>query len=237
MADEVVVDVNGLVKRFRAGEREVEILHSVNLQVRRGEFVALIGQSGSGKSTLLNLLGALDRPSAGTLRIAGQQIAELSDDGLADLRGTRIGFIFQFHYLLDEFTCRENALMPIILRKGLASREDVAHVTGLLQRVGLGHRLDSMAGTMSGGEQQRTAVVRALANNPALVLADEPTGNLDSTSGREVFKLMREMNRESGVAFIMATHDERMARAADRVLHIEDGTLHEEAVASVVDLP
>jgi len=152
---------------------------------------------------------------------------ELESDDLANLRNCKIGFIFQYHYLLDEFTCLENALMPILIRKGVPDPEDVERVTELLRRVGLGHRLGNRPPALSGGEQQRTAVVRALANEPRLVLADEPTGNLDSISGKQVYDLMRSMNRELGIAFVMVTHDDRLAREADRVLRIQDGYLEE----------
>lgn len=160
--------------------------------------------------------------------IAGQDLAELDDDELADLRNARTGLIFQFHYLQDEFTCLENALMPITIRKGVASDEDVDRVVGLLRRVSLDHRLDNRPNQLSGGEQQRTAIVRALANQPRLVLADEPTGNLDSRSGAQVFDLMREINEETGVAFVMVTHDDRLAAQADRTVRIEDGLLFED---------
>lgn len=210
------------------GAVPVPVLHGIDLRVMPGEFVAVLGQSGSGKSTLLNCLGALDRPTGGRVIIAGQDLADLDDDELADLRNARIGFIFQFHYLQDEFTCLENALMPITIRKGVPSDEDIDRVVGLLGRVSLDHRLDNRPNQLSGGEQQRTAIVRALANQPRLVLADEPTGNLDSRSGAQVFDLMREINEETGVAFVMVTHDDRLAAQADRTVRIEDGLLYED---------
>ncbi len=203
------------------------MLHGIDLTIRAGEFVAVVGQSGSGKSTLLNILGALDRPTEGTVALEGVPFQELESDDLANLRNCKIGFIFQYHYLLDEFTCVENALMPILIRKGVPDSEDVERVSELLRRVGLGHRLGNRPPALSGGEQQRTAVVRALANEPRLVLADEPTGNLDSVSGKQVYDLMRSMNRELGIAFIMVTHDDRLAQEADRVLRIQDGYLEE----------
>lgn len=222
----LVVDASRVVKVY-PGVEPLEVLHGVTLQVQRGEFVAVVGQSGSGKSTLLNLLGALDRPTAGEIVIAGQSLATLNAEQLASLRNSTIGFIFQSHYLLEEFTCLENALMPVLISKGAAGAEDLTRVRGLLERVRLGERLRNHPSAMSGGEQQRTAVVRALANNPRLVLADEPTGNLDSVNGREVFALMRDMNRNFHTAFIMVTHDERLAAEADRVLRIQDGKLEE----------
>ena len=201
------------------------VLHGIDLEVRAREFVAIVGQSGSGKSTLLNLLGALDVPTGGTVLINGVDIATMSEAERACLRNNDIGFIFQFHHLLDEFTCLENALMPITIRYGDATDAQRARVMSLLQRVGLGHHLHKRPDEMSGGQNQRCAIVRALANAPKIVLADEPTGNLDRRSGEEVFALMREMNRDSGVAFVMITHDDRLAQTADRILLIEDGVL------------
>lgn len=222
----LVVETRDLHKTYY-GKVDVPVLHGIEMQVRSGEFIAIIGQSGSGKSTLLNILGALDRPTGGTVRIAGVDISTLDDDGLAELRSDTVGFVFQSHYLLDEFTCLENALMPITIRHGAPRREERERVTGILRRVGLGDQLHQTPDTMSGGQNQRCAIIRALANQPRLVLADEPTGNLDSRSGEEVFALMREMTREFGVAVIMVTHDDRLARAADRVLLIEDGLIQE----------
>ena len=208
----------------------VMVLKGIHLGVKPGEFLAVVGQSGSGKSTLLNLLGALDRPSAGKVLIEGEDISRLDDDQLATLRGERIGFIFQSHYLLDEFTCLENALMPILVRRGDPLPEEEKRVRGLLDRVGLSHRLKHRPPQLSGGECQRVAIVRALANQPHLLLADEPTGNLDTTNSREVFALLRQMNQSTGAALVMVTHDERLARTADRIVRIEDGVLMEGAL-------
>jgi len=216
------------LRKTYPGVVPVKVLHGIDMRVTAGEFVAVLGQSGSGKSTLLNCLGALDRPTSGRVMIAGEDLARLDDDELADLRNSQVGFIFQSHYLQDEFTCLENALMPVAIRKGEPDDGDVERVSDLLRRVGLGHRLRNLPGQLSGGEQQRTAIVRALANQPRLVLADEPTGNLDSRSGEKVFQVMREINEETGVAFIMVTHDDRLAAQADRILRIEDGLLSEE---------
>lgn len=222
----VVVEARDLRKTY-FGKVDVPVLFGVDFTIRAQEFVAIVGQSGSGKSTLLNLLGALDTPTGGTVIINGVDISKLEEDELASLRSDQVGFIFQFHYLLDEFSCLENALMPVTIRQGEASESDRQRVIGLLQRVGLGNRINHRPEEMSGGENQRCAIVRALANAPRIVLADEPTGNLDSHSGHEVFRLMRQMNRESGVAFVMITHDDRLAQAADRILLIEDGLVHE----------
>lgn len=222
----LVIETQGLRKTYLS-KIVVPVLHGVDLQIRAGEFVAIMGQSGSGKSTLLNILGALDVPTAGIVRINGVDIATLSENELAILRSDEIGFVFQFHHLLDEFTCLENALMPITIRYGDETAAQRAHVISLLQCVGLGEELPKRPHEMSGGQNQRCAIVRALANEPKIVLADEPTGNLDRHSGQEVFALMREMNRDSGAAFVMVTHDDRLAQAADRILLIEDGLLRE----------
>ncbi len=227
---DAAAEVIGLKKTY-FGARPVEVLHGLDFRVEPGELVAVVGQSGSGKSTLLNCLGALDRPTEGEVIIDGLRLADLDEDELADLRNSRVGFIFQFHHLLDEWTCLENAMMAMAIRKGTPSEEDYERVIGLLERVGLGHRLDNRPSQLSGGEQQRTAVVRALANDPRLVLADEPTGNLDSKSGQEVFNLIHDMNHETGVALVMVTHDERLAQDADRIVRIEDGLLSEDAPA------
>lgn len=223
---QIVVQTQGLKKTY-FGKVETPVLHGIDIEIRSGEFVAIMGQSGSGKSTLLNILGALDVPTGGNVLIDGVDIATLSEDGLAGLRNRVVGFVFQFHYLLDELSCLENALTPITIRKGEANEEDTARVTKLLERVGLGAQIHKRPDTMSGGQNQRCAIVRALANQPKIVLADEPTGNLDSRSGDEVFKIMREMSIENGVAFIMVTHDDRLAQEADRILMIEDGLVHE----------
>jgi lipoprotein-releasing system ATP-binding protein len=224
----LAVEVIGLKKTYNPGTTNaVSVLHGVDMIARSGEFIAIIGQSGSGKSTLLNILGALDIPTEGKVCIDGVDISTLNSDGLANLRGKKVGFVFQFHYLLDEFTCLENALMPVTIQKGAPEKEDVEYARRLLSRVGLESQLKKHPNQMSGGQQQRNAIVRALANRPKVVLADEPTGNLDSRSGQEVFTLMREIAKETGVAFLMVTHDERLAAAADRILRIEDGLMQE----------
>jgi ABC-type lipoprotein export system ATPase subunit len=222
----LVVETRKLRKTY-FGKVDVPVLHGIDIQIRAEEFVAIIGQSGSGKTTLLNILGALDVPTGGTVLINGVDISTLEEDELAWLRSDEVGFIFQFHYLLDEFTCLENALMPLTIRHGEAAEEERERIIGLLERVGLGDQLHKRPDEMSGGQNQRCAIVRALANSPKIVLADEPTGNLDSRSGKEVFEMMREMNRASGVAFVMITHDDRLAQAADRIMLIEDGLIHE----------
>lgn len=222
----IVIETKGLKKTY-FGKVNVPVLFGLDIQIRAREFVAIVGQSGSGKSTLLNILGALDVPTGGIVEINGVNISKLDADGLAMLRSDQVGFIFQAHYLLNEFTCLENALMPITIRKGKASRDERQNVLELLRRVGLESQINKYPDEMSGGQNQRCAIVRALANKPKIILADEPTGNLDSRSGAEVFEMMREMNRESGVAFVMITHDDRLAQAADRILLIADGRIRE----------
>lgn len=221
---QLVIETIGLKKTYQ-GKLPTPVLFGIDLRVVAGEFVSIIGQSGSGKSTLLNILGALDVPSEGLVKIDGVDISTLTDDGLAVLRSEVVGFVFQAHFLLEELTCLENAVLPIIIRKGSATPEEIEWIHGLLVRVGLGGQLHKSPDTMSGGENQRCAIVRALANRPRIVLADEPTGNLDSHSGEDVFQLMRQMSAEIGIAFVMVTHDERLAHAADRILMIEDGLM------------
>jgi lipoprotein-releasing system ATP-binding protein len=222
----LVIETRGLKKTY-FGKVNIPVLLGIDLQIREQEFVAIIGQSGSGKSTLLNILGALDVPTDGKVFINGVDISTLADDELAILRSDEVGFIFQAHYLLNEFTCLENALIPITIRHGEADEEQTTRVLNLLERVGLTDQINKHPDEMSGGQNQRCAIVRSLANSPKIILADEPTGNLDKTSGEEVFALMREMNRESGVAFVMITHDDRLAQQADRILLIEDGNVIE----------
>lgn len=222
----LVIETRDLKKTY-FGKVNVPVLHGLDIEIYAREFVAIIGQSGSGKSTLLNILGALDVPTGGKVFINGVDISLLNEDELAQLRSDDVGFIFQAHYLLNEFTCLENALMPITIRHGEADEEQRMRVLKLLERVGLSDQINKFPDAMSGGQNQRCAIVRSLANAPKIILADEPTGNLDSASGEEVFQLMREMNRESGVAFVMITHDDRLAQEADRILLIEDGNIFE----------
>lgn len=223
-----VVKTVALTKTYNLNTpNAVSPLRGVDMEAYPGEFIAIIGQSGSGKSTLLNIIGALDVPTTGEVIIDGINIGTLKSDGLAEVRGKKIGFVFQFHHLLNEFTCLENALMPVTIQKGVPNPEDVAYARRLLERVGLESQVNKKPSRMSGGQQQRNAIVRALSNKPRVVLADEPTGNLDSRSGQEVFNLMREIAKETGVTFLMVTHDERLAKAADRIMRIDDGLMME----------
>lgn len=223
-----VIQAEGVRKTYCQGTpHAVEVLRGVDLHVDRGEFVAIVGQSGSGKSTLLNLLGALDTPTTGTISLAGRELTGLNSRELARLRNQSIGFIFQFHHLLEELTCLENVLVPLMIAHGRPRPAQIDHATALLDRVGLTSQLQKSPSQLSGGQQQRCSIVRALVHSPQLILADEPTGNLDSRSGADVFALMREMNTELGVAFVMITHDDRLAQAADRLCRMEDGILTE----------
>lgn len=218
------VETIDLHKRYNGGVG-TWALRGVNFRMARGEFVALIGASGSGKSTLLNMVGALDRPTSGSVLIDGQNTSRLNDDGLAAIRGDTLGFIFQFHHLLGEFTVLENAMMPLSIRRGSVAREDKRWVEWLLNRVGLADKMHCRPRQLSGGQQQRAAIVRALANRPKVVLADEPTGNLDTRNGGMVFDLLRELNSQLGIGFVLVTHDDRLAREVERVVAVEDGRI------------
>jgi lipoprotein-releasing system ATP-binding protein len=212
------------------GERVVtRVLHDVSFALAAGEFAALIGPSGSGKSTLLHLLGLLDRPTSGRILLRGCHTAELGQRALGRFRGRTIGFVFQFHHLLPAFTALENVMMPMLADRGRRDEEMRQRASSLLDRVGLADRKDSRVTDLSGGQQQRVAVARALSMSPALVLADEPTGNLDSKSGDQVFGLLRQFNREQGTAFLIVTHDARLAARCDRVLELVDGRITSDA--------
>jgi len=211
------------VNKVYGGEVPTHVLHDIDLTVLPGEFVAVVGASGSGKTTLLNLLGLLDHATSGAVLVQGRDVSGLRPDEMSCLRRDLLGFVFQAHHLLPEFTVLENALMPANLRGAAAARASRPRVVAMLERVGLGHRLHFHPGQLSGGQQQRAAIIRALSNDPAVVLADEPTGNLDTASGREVFQLMRELNRETGKAFVMVTHDPRLQAEVDRVVTLVDG--------------
>jgi lipoprotein-releasing system ATP-binding protein len=218
------VEVSGLVKSYPTATSRVEVLHRLDLSVPAGEMVAIIGASGVGKSTLLHVLGGLDAFDAGTVTIGDAAIHTMSDDARVRFRNRQVGFVFQFHHLLPEFTALENAEMPLrIAGIGAAERRDRAHA--VLERVGLAHRLDHRPGALSGGEQQRVAVARALVARPSLLLADEPTGNLDEHTASGLQDLLREMHREHGLTSIIATHNSELARACDRVLRLESGRL------------
>jgi lipoprotein-releasing system ATP-binding protein len=201
-----ILKLEGVCKAYNVGlPTETEVLHDIDLELDHGEFLALIGPSGSGKSTLLNIVGLLDRPTSGRLLIKGQDTAALSDTEITRLRGHTIGFVFQYHLLISAFTARENVMMPLLVDRGFPSAEIEARANRLLAQVGLEKFAGNLANNMSGGQQQRVAVARALAMNPDLVLADEPTGNLDTKSADAVFELMRQVNRDSGTSFLLVT--------------------------------
>ena len=218
------IEAIGLHKEYRDGARRVSVLADVDLCVEPGERLGIIGESGIGKSTLLHLLGGLDRPSGGTVRIGDTDLNKCDDRELAHLRNHRIGFVFQFHHLLGDFTAQENVMMPSLIA-GASPEEAARHSRELLARVGLEDRLSHRPGELSGGEQQRVAVARAIVRSPALVLADEPTGNLDPQTAAEVEDLLRELNREQGLTLVVVTHSERLAREMDRCLRLRGGKL------------
>jgi lipoprotein-releasing system ATP-binding protein len=221
---EPVVHLAGVHKVFNAGQpNETEVLHGIDLRLERGEFCAVMGPSGSGKSTLLNIVGLLDRPSAGTLAICGEETTRLDEQALTRLRGQSIGFVFQYHHLLSAFTALENVMMPMLGAAGFADAAMAQRAADLLDRVGLADRRDHLAGNLSGGQQQRVAVARALAMDPALLLADEPTGNLDTKSADSVFELLRRFNREHGMAVLFVTHNPALAQRCDKILQVIDG--------------
>ncbi len=207
------------------GSSPTRALSAVNLTISRGEFVSIVGPSGSGKSTLLHLIGALERPTSGELRIAGHNVSNMDTEERASLRRNVIGFVFQFHYLLPDFTVLENVLMPASIAHGQPTREDREEAVTLLKRVGLVDRMHHRATDISGGQQQRVAIARALAGGKPLVLADEPTGNLDTHASDEAFALMREFHSSLGVTFVVITHNPDLARRSDRVISITDGRL------------
>ena len=221
---DTVLMCQGLGMTYAEGRLRTPVFDGLDLAVQKGETVAILGASGAGKSTLLHLLGGLDTPTAGEVFVAGQQMSALSDKARGTLRNRALGFVYQFHHLLPEFTALENVMLPVLL-SGADVAEGRKRATALLEAVGLGHRLQHKPGELSGGERQRAAVARALVNNPACVLGDEPTGNLDEKTAATVFDLMLGLNREQGTSLVLVTHDRRLARRLDRVMELHEGKL------------
>ncbi len=224
MANEFVVRTRGLVKEFHMGDETLRALNGVDLDIRRGEYLSIMGPSGSGKSTLFNAIGGLDRPDSGSVFINDVDMAQLDARELAYLRCHTIGYIFQTFNLLPSMTALENVALPTVFA-GLTTDEGIERGIEVLNKVGLGHRLHHRPSQLSGGQQQRVAIARALANNPSIVLADEPTGNLDLKTGEEIIHLLRELNQNEGVTIISATHDYKMVDVSDRVVWIRDGKI------------
>jgi lipoprotein-releasing system ATP-binding protein len=219
-----MITVTNLHKSFAIGEQTLAVLKGINLTISHGELIAIVGASGAGKSTLLHILGLLDHPTRGTVHFEGQDLFQLAEPARADFRNRRIGFVFPFHHLLPEFTALENACMPALIQRR-QPEEVEKEARSILDEVGLGARLNHKPGELSGGEQQRVAVARALLQKPDLVLADEPTGNLDTRTGEALFSLMRELNKSRGTTFVIVTHNDKLSAQADRIVYMQDGQI------------
>jgi len=226
--NDAVIWVEDLHKIYKMGDNEVHALRGVSLTVRRGEIVAIMGPSGSGKSTLMNILGCLDQPTYGLYVLDGRDVSKMSDDALATARNKMVGFVFQSFNLLARTSALENVVLPLVYA-GATHKQRKKRAREVLESVGLGDRLDHTSNELSGGQQQRVAIARALVNNPAIILADEPTGNLDSTSGREIMEILQRLNHEAGMTVILVTHDPNVTRYAQRVIQLFDGRILREA--------
>lgn len=218
-----ILSAHQVQRSFNDGRNHVEVLKGIDIHINAGEFVAVIGASGSGKSTLLHVLGGLDRPTAGEIYLKGARFDHLDEATRGYLRNQHLGFVYQFHHLLPEFSALENVCMPLMLREGTQFKQVTEKAEQLLQQVGLSHRLSHKPGELSGGERQRVALARALITDPDLILADEPTGNLDRHTAQGIFELLAELRQQRQMAMLIVTHDESLAHAADRVLHMRDG--------------
>ncbi|WP_111892139.1 lipoprotein-releasing ABC transporter ATP-binding protein LolD [Acinetobacter sp. MB5] len=219
----VVLEAKNITKTFTDGKTDVAVLKGLSLQVGTGQFISIVGSSGSGKSTLLHVLGGLDRPTSGEVLLNGERFDTLSETVRGDLRNQHLGFVYQFHHLLPEFSALENVAMPLMLRKSSQYAEVKQKAEYLLERVGLSHRLTHKPGELSGGERQRVALARALVTNPKVMLADEPTGNLDRHTAMSIFELLNDLRQEFNMAMLIVTHDEQLAQSADQILHMQDG--------------
>jgi lipoprotein-releasing system ATP-binding protein len=219
---DLLLDLRNIKKDFGP---QAKVLHCINLEVHQGSFSAIIGPSGSGKSTLLNVIGLLDKPSSGDFRFLGADIVEMPPAQLTKFRGSKIGFVFQFHHLLPAFSAVENVMLPLVAHHGRLRHDFRAKALGILDQVGMTDKADSRPSELSGGQQQRVAIARALVTNPPLVLADEPTGNLDTKNANEIFSLLRKLNNDVGMALMVVTHDSRLADRCDRIIEVVDGQI------------
>lgn len=221
-----IIEIRNLSKVYPGGV-EVRALDGIDLDIKKGEFLSIIGPSGSGKSTLLHMIGILDTPSSGTITIDGRAVTEMSEKERSKARNEVLGFVFQYHHLMPDFTALENVMMPLLIA-GTGKKDAREIAAGLLEDVGLAERMDHLPSQLSGGQAQRVSVARALANNPGIVIGDEPTGNLDTKSSDMIYDLLRKLNQDKGQTFILVTHDEKMAKKADRIVRIVDGKIYED---------